>query len=255
MNDINAWKAYTHQLLSAGGTIFANAEIPVTEEGAADIKILGLTLLARTLSHTRGVLTLVDANRVVEARTITRCCFENLFWVSGLIEEGKEFRQAMLHDEIKRRTARGKFLFESRIELTTNAEQRLRDWIKEHSALAKSDALNPKQVAALGPVANSYIFYAQLSSDSAHPSIDALNRYVVADRDNEIRALDLEPVVPDAELVDTLSLACMAVLGVLVGVNQLIGGTNGGKDLRALSDEYKALSRARKENKGAESTI
>jgi hypothetical protein len=66
MNDINAWKAYTHQLLSAGGTIFANAEIPVTEEGAADIKILGLTLLARTLSHTRGVLTLVDANRVVE---------------------------------------------------------------------------------------------------------------------------------------------------------------------------------------------
>jgi hypothetical protein len=161
----------------------------------------------------------------------------------------------MLHDEIKRRTARGKFLFESRIELTTNAEQRLRDWIKEHSALAKWDALNPKQVAALGPVANSYIFYAQLSSDSAHPSIDALNRYVVADRDNEIRALDLEPVVPDAELVDTLSLACMAVLGVLVGVNQLIGGTNDGKDLRALSDEYKALSRARKENKGAESTI
>jgi hypothetical protein len=71
--------------------MFANAEVARTERGFADEKILALTLLARTVSNVKGALLLLDAKRIVQARTITRCAFENLYWIVGLAEEGEAF--------------------------------------------------------------------------------------------------------------------------------------------------------------------
>jgi Family of unknown function (DUF5677) len=42
-------------------------------------------LMSRTLSNFRGVFTLIENGLVVEARILVRCCFENTFWMAGLL--------------------------------------------------------------------------------------------------------------------------------------------------------------------------
>jgi hypothetical protein len=56
-------------------------------------------LLARTVSNIKGAVLLLDAHRIVEARTITRCCLENLYWTVGLAEEGESFARKMRDDD------------------------------------------------------------------------------------------------------------------------------------------------------------
>jgi hypothetical protein len=52
--------------------------------------------------------------------------------------------------------------------------------------------LSPKEVASVRPdFEKTYIFYAQLSSDAAHPSIDALHRYLVPHNADEIGGVDI----------------------------------------------------------------
>jgi hypothetical protein len=96
---------------------------------------------------------------------------------------------------------------------------------KQNFAHAKT--LNPKEVAWVRlDFEKIYIFYAQLSSDAAHPFIE--HRYLVPHRGDEVGGVDIEPVVKDVEIELTLYHLCSAVMGVCVGVNQILGGTPGG---------------------------
>ncbi len=74
------------------------------------------------------------------------------------------------------------------------------------------------------------------------PSLTALNRYVIPHTADEVGGIDVEPIVTDEEIEETLELLCQAVMGVCVGVNQLLGGTRGGEALNGLADDYVALS-------------
>jgi hypothetical protein len=95
MDIVTEWKGLAGDIRDAALGMFANAEVARTERGFADEKILALTLLARTVSNVKGALLLLDAKRIVEARTITRCAFENLYWIVGLAEEGEAFVRKM----------------------------------------------------------------------------------------------------------------------------------------------------------------
>jgi hypothetical protein len=59
---------------------------------------------------------------------------------------------------------------------------------------------------------------------------------------NEVGGIDVEPIVTDEEIEDTLELLCQAVMCVCVGVSQMLGGTRGGGALNGLADGYVALS-------------
>lgn len=63
--------------------------------------------------------------------------------------------------------------------------------------------------------------------------------------------IDVEPVVTDAELVETLEYLCMAAIGVCVAVNQMLGGTDGGKALNGIATGYTDLSNRTKVQKAA----
>ena len=41
----------------------------------------------------------VEGGHIVEARTIARCCYENSFWMQGLIAGGDAFVLEMRRDE------------------------------------------------------------------------------------------------------------------------------------------------------------
>jgi hypothetical protein len=241
------WTAFAEKLGSVGYEIFDTASVKVTEQGFADTKILALALLARTTSNLKGALVLIAENRIVEARTITRCVFENQFWVVGLVEEGDKFANRMLNDEMSRRKSRGELLFQH-VELDNDVEIKLREFLKNTKKdFSNAKTLNPKEVASMGALANTYIFYGQLSSDSAHPSVDALNRYIVSRFEDDIGGIDVEPKAKIKEKIDTLDLLSLSVLGVYVAVNELLHGKGQGYDLTATADEYLELVKIHRE--------
>lgn len=240
MVDANTWKPLANRIIDAGLSIFAESEIPITSDGAADLKVLSMTLLARTISNAKAALLLVDANKVVEARILVRCCFENQFWIAGLAKDGQQFRKSMLASEMKKRVSRGTLLFEVGAQMEDEVENRLRAWLRENKNWKSGKTISPKEVATGSVVRKSYVFYEQLSSDSAHPTLDALNRYIVpADKDG-IRGIDINPVVQGVELSETMHLLCLATIGVLAGVNELLGGVKTGDSIGRLADEYMA---------------
>jgi Family of unknown function (DUF5677) len=241
---VEEWRTLVIDVIDVGLRMFTTAEVQKTERGYADEKVLALTLLARTVSNAKGAILLLDAKRVVEARTITRCVFENLYWIVGLAEERDAFVRKMGDDEMSHRRAQGQNIFAADIALEAGIGERLRDYLRRNKKqFQKGVSLSPKQVAQVRrDFAKTYIFYGQLSSDAAHPSMTALHRYVVPETHPEGGGIDVEPVVSDHELAETCEYLCMAAIGVCIAANQIIGGTAGAAPLNSIADRYTDLS-------------
>lgn len=163
--------------------------------------------------------------------------------IVGLAEDGDKFVKQMRDDELSHKRAIGQAIFAGDYTLDQEVEQRLRDRMRDRnrdSSIAKT--LNPKAVASVrADFKKTYIFYSQLSSDSAHPSVTALNRYAV--RPSPRRSgFDTAPLVQPAEIEETYEYLSMAALGVCVAANQIIGGTSGGERLNAAAERHTALS-------------
>jgi hypothetical protein len=181
MTLVGDWTTLAADVRTVWVSICATADVPVTAKGFADEKVLAMMLLARTVSNLKGALLLIGGKQIVESRTITRCCLENLYWTVGLAEQGEAFVRMMRDDEMSHRKAQGQSIFGTEIELEASVEARLRAFMKDtNGKFATSKTLSPKQVAQIRTdFEKTYIFYGQLSSDAAHPSVSALNRYAV----------------------------------------------------------------------------
>ena len=83
------------------------------------------------------------------------------------------------------------------------------------------------------------MFYQHLSWD-AHPSIETLNRYYEPQDADGAPGIDVEPVVRDADVIEMLNLTCLAVIGVFLGVGELLGQDN--TPTGTIAAEYKALT-------------
>jgi hypothetical protein len=79
------WIMFAGKLLTLCVEILGASDVPITENEFAEPKILALVLLSRTHLNLKGVIAVAEKGLVVEARTLTRSCFENLFFVSNLI--------------------------------------------------------------------------------------------------------------------------------------------------------------------------
>jgi hypothetical protein len=247
MTTKDTWIAFSNDLMHASYDVLANAQLTITEKGAGDPKILTVLLLARTISNFKGVLLTAENGRVVESRILTRSCFENYLWIAGLVSDGDKFAQRMLHDEIQSRQARGQMLFDgeaTRNSLDPDTGANLRQWLAESRRRhSEAKSLNPKEVASKVTGGEAYIFYSQLSADSAHPSLSALNRLVRSWVENgeEVRGIELEPTATETELAETLNLACLALLGAAIGTNQILEGS---VRLNAIASRYDALAKS-----------
>jgi hypothetical protein len=92
-------------LYAKGVDVFNDCDVQLTEVGQRDPKVIALTILGRTLSEMRAVTLLVDNDQVVEARTLVRGMYENLFWAAALTKKGAEFVKEMALDDITARKA------------------------------------------------------------------------------------------------------------------------------------------------------
>ena len=140
MTRVEEWKSLAGRILAAAKRLFETADIP---QSTRDPRLVGLTLLARTVGHVEGALSEIDHKRIVEARTLTRCCRENLFWAAALAKKGDEFGNRVISDDAFSRHKRGKRLldwskeqevsrdFKSKLDEFLKAEKKLRQ--KRHS--------------------------------------------------------------------------------------------------------------------------
>jgi uncharacterized protein (DUF4415 family) len=242
----HTWLEFSEKLISIGYGIFGHSEVPISEKGASDIRVLAVLLLCRTISSLKGATLLAREKMVVEARIITRCCYENLFFVAALRERGDEFVREIFHDDITNRRLRGEFLLQLKHRITdTDWEPQLRNFLKHMKQPSlKGKRLTPKGIAHGGSVADAYMFYGQLSADAAHPTTDALARYLVRFEENGelARGIDVNPEPKTNELSMTLNWACQAVLGVYVGVNEIIEGKEVNQALTNILEEYQTLN-------------
>jgi hypothetical protein len=83
----------------------------------------------------------------------------------------------------------------------------------------------------------------ELSSDAAHVTASSLNRHLVREYegDSVFLRVDVAPSARSEEIRATLEHLCTVVLGVLVGANDVLGGTPVGVVLRSLADELDSL--------------
>src|SRR3984885_5214108 len=88
------WLAFADRLIALAYAIFGEAKIDITDKLFGEPKILSLALLCRTVGNFKGVVALTKEGLVVETRTLTRSCYENLYCMAALIEQGDDFVKA-----------------------------------------------------------------------------------------------------------------------------------------------------------------
>jgi hypothetical protein len=144
----------------------------------------------------------------------------------------------MVQHEMKHKRMRAQTIFSTTSGLPVEIGDKLRQWMRDHKGYEDSPTLDPKTVCARAEN-KSYVFYQHLSWD-AHPSVETLNRYCEPPDANGVPGIDVNPVVDDAEVIEVLNLLCLAVIGVWLGVGELLGQDS--VPTGKMAAEYKSLS-------------
>ena len=246
------WLAYADRLYAKGVDVFNHSTVMESAAGTKDPKMVGLTLLARTLNTFQATANLLGSGHVVEARTLTRCCWENLFWIAALTRKGDEFVKAMELDDAASRMKRANAMLgwtktqkDQEFDFVEKLQTFHADMEAKHGK--KPGTIQHEKAAIDGGVHGGYNLYRELSGDAAHPSAVSLSRHVTwSDGDNGTFTVHAKPELDVREVEDTLELLCNAVLGVVVAANQVTEGTDAGEPLNPLAADFKTLSNANK---------
>lgn len=162
----------------------------------------------------------------------------------GLAESGDEFVQRMIDDAAKSRQSRGSWVlgWMDEEERDSAHEENLREAMDKLRGLyPKPRAINFGEITKYSSLKNAYLWYKQLSSDAAHPSLEALSRHITREVDGSLFvSVALDP--SEKDILDTLEWACQALMGVIVAANQICGPVKAGEKLPALCDEFLRLA-------------
>jgi hypothetical protein len=236
------WLQYSQRLADAAIAILGEADKLTVGSDVKDPKVLALTLLCRTMLNFKGALLMVQNDMAVEARTLTRCCYENLLWIGELAAKGDLFVQEMIRDEASAQQSRGKMILSwgEAVEDVHHESLKARmEQLKELHPKAKSIKFG--ELGKTNGIADSYVWFRYLSGDSAHPSMTSLARHLTRGEDGSI----LITVVPDSkhnEMNDTLQFANQALLGVCVATCEIVSVPKAHAKLNGYFDEFIALA-------------
>jgi hypothetical protein len=244
--DKSRWLMHAQRLADVGLEIIGQCDQLDVTKGTRDPRVIALALLSRSLGHFRGIFRMLEMGSITEARTLTRCIFENLFMQGALVEGGDAFVQKMMDDHAKSRQSRGSWVLGWLGEQNTTSphEDTLREAMdKLRTMYPKPRAINFSEITKDGSLENAYLWYKQLSSDAAHPSLEALSRHITKEADGGL-LISVDPTVSEKEALDTMQYACQALMGVIVAANQVAGPVEAGQKLSGLFDEFISLAGA-----------
>jgi hypothetical protein len=153
---------YSEKLISAAIDVVGAAKVELDGEWARHPKIIGLTILCRSISNFRASLLLAQQRHVMEARALGRCLYENLLWIGALRERGSDFVQDMLQDEAFNRKSLGeltlKITSKHGANLNSSDSLTLRSLIRDiGTQFPETKKLNANKTAAEGDVEIAYV--------------------------------------------------------------------------------------------------
>jgi hypothetical protein len=218
------WFAHAEKLNRLGQRAVINV-IGETEDGRglADHKLVSMLLFVRALSNFQGTMLMAERGMVIEARTLLRTCVESTLCL-GALKNDPAFLTTLLHDELRSRKARANFLLKEPGRLAFcdgDAAARLREYVESIDTWGKLSSNPIEQMAEKAGWVDLYLFYRQLSGDAAHPSITALDRYVLSDESREKAEIRWGPNCPSPDISDTLNLACHVFIGACACITEL----------------------------------
>jgi hypothetical protein len=186
--------------------------------------LVALTLLARTLGHFQAAVQVLGSKHVVESRTLTRCCWENLFWIAALAKKGDEFVKAMELDDAANRLKRASSLLrwaekqDQPLDFIEKLEAFYTGMKEKHGKKEKHGnpaTIGHENAAIAGGVGDGYQIYRELSGDAAHPSAVSLSRHITwsGPENDQIFTVHAQPAIDAREVEDTLEVLCSGVGG------------------------------------------
>jgi hypothetical protein len=137
--------------LADGVVKAAVAEVVFGDE--TDGKVYGFALLCRSISNFQGALTMARLDQAVECRTLVRCCFENLFLINKLLENGARFAKTMLSDA----AARGPLMGERALKQPGAAESPAGKTLRGAIKSQRAEFPNPSMLGKVSDMAEGEI--------------------------------------------------------------------------------------------------
>ncbi|MDD3182248.1 MAG: hypothetical protein PHD48_05540 [Alphaproteobacteria bacterium] len=243
---VDQWKNQTVQCLAVAeelATALAGMDIP----SAADPKALVLALLARSMSNTHGAIVMVDQTLIVEARSLVRLVYENMFYVAALHQKGVEFVKQLKAEEMATRRLRAQNLLElAKPDGKQDWEENLRSLLREQKGGTTTKGLTPKVIAGMGPTCKGYLIYSQLCADAGHPTAESLSRYLreikVDGKHQRLLELNYKAPATEEEMSQTLDWVCSALIGVIIGVNEMFGGSSANDSINQMVASYQTMN-------------
>lgn len=213
-----------------------------SSDADADAKALTALFLPRATSTFQGVILLSERGMVVEARTLSRACFENAAALSAAAHlKDAIFQKLIAAAEYKKIKLIQDLLAPAAAQYLDEAQR-----IELNAKLAELTAKKPAKYSVFdmardGTIVNLYMLYRRLSADAAHPGIDALERYFDPAVRKGTRTIKWGPAESGGELADTLLGACAFFLAALTAANDVVGTVQLGDEIGAHFEEYKRL--------------
>ena len=247
MTDLLAWNALIDRLRTKGAAMFSSCDLPLTEAGPREPGVVALALLSRTISTAEAAGLLLANDMVVEARTLVRTIYENLFYAAALAKKRAAFVEELEFDDLHNRKARAGALLEFGKAQAQKSDfvdklQTFRDELDARPE--KTFSIKFEQAARAGNVLPAFVVYRELSTDAAHPSAESLSRHVIPcdEPDSAPFTVTGYPRLAPTEPQDTAELLASSMLGVLVAVGEVLGKVSGGESLVELSEAFMVLS-------------
>jgi hypothetical protein len=239
---------YSQKLLTAVleliGVAFERVKLhEINQNGTRDPKIVGLTILCRSISDFRAAILLVQLDQALEATALVRLLYENLLWIAALQERGLEFVADMRADEVFSKRALGELLLEFSDDVSAPAALELRTTIKDLGRqFPKRKKLHARKTAAEGPVERAYYDYAKRSLNAVHCSVTALGRHLSTEHidGKSMLKLSIVPRTAPDEVLSTVLHACRTLMSTALVADELTGCTISNAPLMALYTEFES---------------
>jgi hypothetical protein len=183
---------------------------------------LGTQLLIRTVSNFQAAVILAERGMTIEARTLVRSCYENAVFIGGLHTCPKETVDHMRADERGSQIGRLTIMAE---EMEAEGHDpvevsRLRGRIEEISATPEPVRLSTRLIAKRVGINAHYLFFRQMSADSAHPSLSALQKHLEMENGEPLGfgiGQDFNGVQTTMEIASHAFISGVAFYGRLIG--------------------------------------
>jgi Family of unknown function (DUF5677) len=222
--------------------LMAAAQVKIESETYSE-KNLGQLLFVRMLSNFQGAILMAERGAVVEARTLARTCLETVFALAAAVKMDQTFVKKMIASNNASRGKRANSLLaRTKREqfLPPEAQAKLRNYLdKLASGETPAEGFSSELMAQNGGIAGLYDFFRQLSSDAAHPTLDALERYVP--RGDGASEIMWGPDCGSNEIGPTVELACCFLLTGTVAFKEIANTVDFDPEIEVHWQAYRKL--------------